>query len=83
LSKYNAFHAILKSSFASGPAYGVRLSSTVVVFQGTTLASGGGQVHSYIRMKTSSDKFNGWETGTYGSKWGSDVTGLSDIRGIY
>lgn len=83
LSKYNLFMARINSSFAGGPAIGLRYSATEIRFFGTSLASGGAMTYTLAYMKTNGDAFTGWDTdGNYTTKWGTNVTGVSHIYGI-
>lgn len=83
LSKYNVFQAYLASSFQGGPCIGMRISATAIIFFGASLASGGSLTYTLAQMKTNGDSFAGWDTaGTYGTKWGGNVNGISKIYGI-
>lgn len=82
LSKYNIFVAKIASGFSGGPCIGLRYSATDIRFFGTSLASGGAMAYTLANMIVSGDNFTGWDTGTYGSKWGANATGIRDIYGI-
>lgn len=83
LSKYNVFQAYIASSFQGGPCIGMRVSASSIIFFGATLASGGSLAYTLAQMTTNGDSFVGWDTaGTYGTKWGGNVNGISKIYGI-
>ena len=82
MSKYNLFATVINSSFSGGAAIGVRVSATNIRFFGDSLKSGGAITQSHVSMTVSGDTMTEFESGTYGSKWGDNTTGIWNLYGI-
>lgn len=82
MSKYNLFATVINSNFSGGVAIGIRISATNIRFFGDSLKSGGAMVQSHVSMTVSGDTMTEFESGTYGSKWGDNTTGIWNLYGI-
>ena len=78
LSKYSVFAATINSEYSNGPALGVRSSSGVIRFMGTSI-TGTGWVSTYAIMNVSGDSFTNWNAS---SVWGTQAIGIINLIGI-